>query len=65
MAFVQPIGPSVALVVAPPTTVKTLRLARPHIRSTFESVAVGALLLSALGLWMLVIPIELLGLVAT
>jgi hypothetical protein len=54
----------VAIAMARPTAHKTLRLARPFSRSSFESAILGALLLSALGIWMLVIPIELLGLVA-
>jgi hypothetical protein len=47
-----------------PTTVKTLRLTRPFVRSTVESTTVACLFLSAAGLWLLVIPIELLGLIA-
>jgi hypothetical protein len=45
---------------------RSLRLAQPAIRSTsrFEVTAVGGLLLSAAGLWLLVIPVELLGLIA-
>jgi hypothetical protein len=53
---------SVAIAVASPV-LQTLRLARPFVRSPFETLAAGMLLLSALGLWMLVIPIELLGFV--
>jgi hypothetical protein len=55
---------SVAIAVASPSAHKTLRLARPYSRSTFESSILGVLLLSALGIWMLVIPIELLGVLA-
>jgi hypothetical protein len=47
--------------MASPRAHKTLRLARPYSRSTFESTMLGVLMLSALGIWMLVIPIELLG----
>jgi hypothetical protein len=57
----------VAITAASPRTdVKSLRLAHPLVRtgSPFEVTAVGGLLLSAVGLWMLVIPIELLSLAA-
>jgi hypothetical protein len=57
-------GEAMAIAVEPATTVKTLRLTRPFVRSTVESTAVAGLFLSAAGLWLLVIPIELLGLVA-
>lgn len=59
----EPIGVDVAVAVARPrTSAQTLRLAHPLVRTTsaFELTAVGALLLSALGLWLLVIPLELL-----
>ena len=53
-----------AIAVASPNAYKTLRLARPSGRSTAETAAMGALTLSALGLWLLVIPVELLGFLA-
>lgn len=59
---------SVAIAIASAKAdVKSLHLAQPLIRTTskVEVTAAGALLLSALGLWLLVIPIELIGLVAT
>jgi hypothetical protein len=54
---------SVAIAVASPA-LQTFRLARPFVRSPFETLTAAVLLLSALGLWMLVIPIELLGFVS-
>ena len=54
---------AVAIAVASPV-LQTFRLARPFVRSPFETLTAGVLLLSALGLWMLVIPIELLGIVS-
>lgn len=57
-------GAIVAIAVASPSTLKSFRLAGSSVRSTFETTAVGALVLSAFGLWLLVIPVELLGFVA-
>jgi hypothetical protein len=54
----------VAIAVASPSAYRSLRLARPFSRSGFESAILGALLLSAVGIWMLVIPVELLGVLA-
>lgn len=48
------------------TDVNSLRLAHPVIRtsSALEVTAAGGLMLSAFALWLLVIPLELLGFVA-
>jgi hypothetical protein len=54
----------VALAVAhPKPEIKTLKLAQPILRSTslLEVGAVGLLTLAGAGIWMLVIPLELVG----
>ena len=50
-------------VTRPNTNAKTLKLARPLVRSItlFEVGVVGLLTLAGAGLWVLVIPLELVG----
>jgi hypothetical protein len=59
-------GEGVAVAVAPTRNIRTLHLAQPLVQtgSWFEGAALSALLLTAAGLWMLVIPLELLGSIA-
>ena len=49
------------------TNVRTLRLAQPAVRprSSFDLSAVAVLALAASGIWLFVLPLELLRLVAT